>query len=468
VIERLLPAGPARRLTDALDQIGPLIVADRSVTTGRMAVSAFVVRVVSAALAYVSQMLLARWMGGFEYGVFVVVWTLVVTLGVVFAFGLEQSVVTLLRKYSLDGDHARARGLIFAGRLYAFTVSSLIAGLGCAVLWMRPDLVADYRVVPIWVAAVCLPIYTVAEIQDGIAVAQGWPDLALLPTFIARPAIILVVMAAVFVLGGEMKAATACWAAVIATWGATVAQTILLGRRLAAVLPRVPRRWDVATWVGLSAPMFLVDSFLVLLNSIDVLLVGRYAEPDRVAVYFATVKTLALVHFVYYAAKVASAKRFASLWHAGARDELAVFVGRMVRWTFWASVVMSIGVLIVGRPLLSLFGPGFTDGFPILFVAILGVLARSSVGPAETLLSMAGQQTSSAMVYGLTLAVSLLANSILIPIYGIWGAAAGTSGAMIFESILLARVVRRRLGLDVFFLTGARGGESAGTAGNEE
>ncbi len=454
LIERWLPPAVAARLTDVLGG-GAALDDDTPATTGRMAVSAFLVRVLSAGLAYVSQMLLARWMGGFEYGVFVVLWTLVITFGVVFAFGFEQSVITLLRKYAHDGDHGAARGLVLAARLWAFSVSTLIAGLGCAVLWLRPDLVADYRLVPIFVAAVCLPIYTVAEIQDGIAVSQGWPDLALLPTFVARPAMILAVMAGVVVLGLEATAVKACWAAVIATWTATLVQTLLLGRRFAATVPEAPRRWDVGTWVRLSAPMFLVDSFLVLLNSIDILLVGRFAEPDRVAVYFATVKTLALVHFVYYAAKIGSAKRFATLWHADARDELAAFVHATVKWTFWASVAMSIGVLVVGRPLLGLFGPGFDDGFPILFVMIAGVLARSSVGPAETLLSMAGQQSASATVYGLTLAVSLLLNSILVPIYGIWGAAFGTTAAMIFESVVLALVVRQRLGLDVFFLSPA-------------
>ncbi len=455
LIERYLPTAVAHRLVAILDRVAPPAAATDAAAPGHIAASAFVVRVVSAALAYVSQMLLARWMGGFEYGIFVVVWTLVITLGVVFALGFEQSVVTLLRKYSHEGDPGAARGLVLAARLVAFVVSSAIAATGCALLWLRPDLVSDYRLMPIFVAAVCLPIYTVAEIQDGIAVAYGWPDLAFLPTFLARPAIILALMALAFVLGLEMRAVTACWTAVIATWAATLVQAIAIGRRLAAALPPARRRYDVALWASVSAPMLLVDGFLVLLNSIDILLVGRWAEPDRVAVYFATVKTLALVHFVYYSAKVASAKRFASLWHAGARVELEIFVDRMVKWTFWASAAMSIGVLLVGRPLLSLFGPGFTEGFPILFVLVAGVLARSSVGPAETLLSMAGQQTASAVVYGLTLAVSLIANSLLIPIYGIWGAAVGTTAAMIFESVVLAVVVRRRLGLDVFVLASA-------------
>lgn len=454
-IERLLSAEALRRPVAAVTDLVGSIVASEGSTTRRMAASAFGVRVFSAGLAYVSQMLLARWMGGFDYGVFVVAWTLVVTLGVVFAFGFEQSVVTLLRGYAQAQDPGAARGLVFAARLFSFLVATTIAAAGCAVLALRPDLVADYRLVPIFVAAICLPIYTVAEIQDAIAVAEGWADLALVPTFVARPAAILVLVGLAVVVGLGATATTACWAAVIATWSVTLIQGVILGRRFAAVVAPAPRRYEFRHWARVGAPLFLVDSSVVLLASLDILFVGRFAEPDRVGIYFATVKTLALVHFVHYAAKVASSKRFATLWHAGAQDDLAAFVHRTVRWTFWASLAAALGVLLVARPLLSLFGPGFTEGYPILFVMVIGVLARASVGPAETLLSMAGQQTASAAVHGLTLVCGLLLNSIFIPIYGIWGAAVAATVTIVFESVVLSLVVKQRLGLDVFFLAPA-------------
>ena len=47
----------------------------------RAAGIAFLIRVASAALLYVSQVLFARWMGSFEFGVYVYVWTWVLLLG---------------------------------------------------------------------------------------------------------------------------------------------------------------------------------------------------------------------------------------------------------------------------------------------------------------------------------------------------------------------------------------------------
>ncbi|MBO6933125.1 MAG: lipopolysaccharide biosynthesis protein, partial [Roseibium sp.] len=49
---------------------------------GRMAVATFAVRVAGAALAYLSQIILARLMGAHDYGIYSVAWTVIIVLGV--------------------------------------------------------------------------------------------------------------------------------------------------------------------------------------------------------------------------------------------------------------------------------------------------------------------------------------------------------------------------------------------------
>ncbi|MES1148284.1 MAG: flippase, partial [Bradyrhizobium guangdongense] len=49
--------------------------------TRRLAGTIFIIRVISAGLAYLSQILLARWMGTSDYGIYVYVWTWVLLLG---------------------------------------------------------------------------------------------------------------------------------------------------------------------------------------------------------------------------------------------------------------------------------------------------------------------------------------------------------------------------------------------------
>jgi O-antigen/teichoic acid export membrane protein len=108
---------------------------------------------------------------------------------------------------------------------------------------------------------------------------------------------------------------------------------------------------------------------------------------------------------------------------------------------------MAIVVLVLGQPMLWLFGPGFDAGYPLLFLLVLGVVARAAVGPCESLLTMSGNQNICAFVYALTLAVNVGLSMVLIPRIGLWGAAIGTAVAMIFEAAALSFTVWRRLGI---------------------
>ena len=54
----------------------------------RMAGTAFIIRVASAGVVFLSQILLARWMGSFEYGSYVYVWTWLLLFGDIVHLGL--------------------------------------------------------------------------------------------------------------------------------------------------------------------------------------------------------------------------------------------------------------------------------------------------------------------------------------------------------------------------------------------
>ncbi len=69
------PAGIFARVKTLLVDPGEAAV------TKRLAATIFIIRVVSAVMAYAAQILLARWMGTSDYGVYVYVWTWVLMLG---------------------------------------------------------------------------------------------------------------------------------------------------------------------------------------------------------------------------------------------------------------------------------------------------------------------------------------------------------------------------------------------------
>jgi O-antigen/teichoic acid export membrane protein len=85
-----------------------------------------------------------------------------------------------------------------------------------------------------------------------------------------------------------------------------------------------------------------------------------------------------------------------------------------------------------------------------MFILAVGPLARATVGPVERLLNMVGEQRACAVVYAAAFLTNIALCMLLIPWFGLAGAAMAVSGAMLLETVLLFAVTKERLGLHVF------------------
>ena len=89
----------------------------------RLAGTVFLIRVVAAALAYLSNVLFARWMGTFEFGIFVYVWTWVLLIGQALDLGLSTAAQRFIPEYRERGMLDHLRGYISHSRWIAAPTS---------------------------------------------------------------------------------------------------------------------------------------------------------------------------------------------------------------------------------------------------------------------------------------------------------------------------------------------------------
>jgi O-antigen/teichoic acid export membrane protein len=417
--------------------------------TRRLAGTVFIIRVFSAGLAYLSQVLLARWMGGADYGVYVYVWTWVLLLGSMMDFGIAVSAQKLIPEYRAAGHDALLRGFLSGSRWLTLAVSAGVALLLAGLVHLATPWIDAVSVMPLYLGCLTLPAFVVANVQDGLARSHDWMRLGLMPQFVVRQTLIIGLTAGAFALGVGLDASAAMAASAAAVWIAMLGQMVVLNRSLKGAVPAGPKAHDIGGWLKVSLPILLVESFYLLLSYTDVLLLQAFRPSEEVGVYFAVVKTLALVSFIHYAMSATTAHRFTEYHASGDRARLAAYVGEAIRWTFWPSLAATLALLAAGKPLLWLFGPQFTDGYGMMFVAAIGLVARAAIGPVERLLNMLGQQNLCATAYALAFVVNALLCWALVPHFGGYGAAAATSAALVFETVLLFVITRRRLGLHV-------------------
>jgi O-antigen/teichoic acid export membrane protein len=437
------PAGVMARLRSMLGGSGEASL------TKRLAGTIFIIRVISAALAYLSQILLARWMGGSDYGVYVYVWTWVLLLGSMMDFGISASAQKIIPEYRACGEHELLRGFLSGSRWMTFAVSALVSVLlAIAVDGLSPWIDAN-AITPLFIGCLTLPAFVVANTQDGIARSHDWMRLGLMPQFIVRQSLIIGFTAGAFALGFDLGATPAMLASAAAVWIAMIGQMIVLNRRLGRHVRPGPKAYDFRGWLAISLPILIVEGFYLLLSYTDVLVLQQFRSSEEVGVYFAVVKTLALVSFIHYAMSATTAHRFAEYHASGDRARLSAYVAHAIKWTFWPSLAATILLLAMGKPLLWLFGPQFVVGYDIMFVAAIGLVVRSAIGPVERLLNMLGHQHICALAYALAFAMNVVLCVTLVPRFGGHGAAAATSVSLAFETVLLFWIVRKRLGLHV-------------------
>jgi O-antigen/teichoic acid export membrane protein len=407
----------------------------------KVAGSALLIRIFSAALVFGSQILFARWMGSFEFGIYVYVWAWVLVIGEFADLGLASAAQRFIPEYSTAKSVTLLRGFISRSRWVTIIAATLIGLVGAVAIQVFEPLLSDFVIWPLTIACVSLPFYALLQMQDGIARSYNWVQLALMPMYVIRHVVMLAMVAAAYFLGLPTDAASVVIVLVISLAVTAIGQTIVLNRRIAAEIGRGPKAGETRKWFAVAFPMLMVGGFYLLLTHTDILVLQQFRSPDDIAIYYGASKTIALVSFVYFAVSAAVAHRFTEYHVTGDRQRLSEFLADSIRWTFWPSAAATIAILAMGKPLLALFGATFVQGYTVMFILAAGLLARASIGPVERLLNMLGEQRICAAVYGVAFMTNLMLCFVLIP---------STTAALIVESILLFLVTRRRLQLHAF------------------
>jgi len=445
------PAFLGAEISKAVVRVFALFAGDTDTSLlRRLAGAAFLIRVISAAIAFVAQILLARWMGGFEFGIYIYAWTWVLLIGGMVDLGLGSAAQRFIPEYTEHKQFALLRGFLFGSRWIALLSACLIAGIGAIAVTLLAPYIDPKTVVPLYCSCAALPMFGLWSVQSGIARSFNWVNLGLTPNYVQRQLVLLALMGLAYMIGLPTHAVTATLVGVVALCSVSLSQMVILNRRLARVVEGGAKVYAVPTWFAMSAPIFVVEAFYLLLTYSDVIVLQQFRPANEVAIYYAAAKTLAFVAFIYYSVSQTIAHKFAEYHINGDHERLRASLRQAVRLTFWPSLGSIVLLLALGKPLLRLFGQNFDSGYYLMFIIAVGLLARASVGPAERLLNMLGERRTCALVYAASFALNVGLCITLIPSWGLAGAAIGSTLALVFESAGLFVVAKYRLGLHCF------------------
>lgn len=190
--------------------------------------------------------------------------------------------------------------------------------------------------------------------------------------------------------------------------------------------PSVVERSEKKALLKYSIPLFMSAIIAILLRQADILMLGFIKTEEAVAVYKISVQICAIIPFFKHITATFFGPMISSLYHSGKKDEMIHTYSTITKWSFTIGLMIFIGIILFGKSVLHLFGREFIYGHTALILVASGSLIGVVTGQSGSMNAMTGHSKFNMISSVTTFVVNIVLNIILIPGYGIIGAAVAT------------------------------------------
>jgi len=410
----------------------------------------FGARLGGAGLIFLVQALIARMWGPELLGEYLIVIATVNLIAVVMPLGFHTVGTYFAAEYRARGE--RQQFVVFLKHSYVHVVAALVllllAGRPLLDLLGQGETVLAIHFVPV----VLLAFGTAMVYVNGaLLVGLKRPLAGFFADTMFRP---MIVMAAFLATMGFASApegfATMLWAIAI---GYVCIALVHFGFVITSV-PRLDDTTPVRTlesrrWWRFALPWVMISLATDFFFDIDLLLLSHSLSREELAIFGVCTRIFSLMSFGVAAVYAVT---LPDMFESEANADRQAFNRKVGDANFVASglaMVLFVLVLIGGPFALMLFGPSFTAGAMPLAVLCLALVVRSVMGPASIVLSIHDRPYASLPSVFMGIGSLVLFNWLLVPVWGLMGAAVSAIIAITVWSVGLWFIALRTAKVDV-------------------
>jgi len=140
------------------------------------------------------------------------------------------------------------------------------------------------------------------------------------------------------------------------------------------------------------------------------------------------------------------APKFAELYFSGDMKGLATIARKSSKLVFYCTVPLLFILIVFGKLILNFFGEEFVVGYMALVFILLGQFVNSICGSVGYFMNMTGNQKEFNKIVFLGGGVNVVLNMLLIPRFGIVGAALASFFSACLWNIVSLIYIRRKYG----------------------
>ena len=398
---------------------------------------------------YAITLLISRFLGAEGIGVYAQAMTVVFFASVLAQVGFDVGIVRFLSMYLAKKDWAHVRGVMYFVS-WCILITSVILGIGVFVAanFISDSFFDEPRLaVVLRVFAVTIPFLALRTVWlNGIQAFQR-TDYRIYIGKIFIPLIGLGSIA-LFLKLGWLWAGVMASAVLTAFVGGLIAYYVYL--RLLKSIPGIEDekpQLAVKEWLLFCYPLLFSQLLTLALPRLMILMLGYFHSSAEVGVYEIASKVVLLILMPLDLSSFIIAPMIGELYAQGDRVRLQRLYKAVTKWMLTISILLFLMIVLLARPILAFFGLEFVAGVSVLYLLAFGHLANVSTGAVGWVLIMSGHSRVHMLISALSILAAIVLSLLLIPAYGMIGAAIVVSLVEITVNVVRLAAVIRLLGI---------------------
>ena len=204
--------------------------------------------------------------------------------------------------------------------------------------------------------------------------------------------------------------------------------------------------WD-KNLLSLTGVFFGLKILGMFSSEIDKIVLGGFISPADVGIYSVVLTLGGFIFILLSSLNSIFAPIIAEMYALGKHAELEKIYMAATRWILILSAPVAISLMTAGKSYLQIFGNEFTEGKFALLIVAIGYLVNVSYGPIGMIAQMTGLEKKLFRYQVITNIISISLFWILIPLWGLTGAAIAISVNNVFSNILISQVIKKTRGI---------------------
>ncbi len=200
-----------------------------------------------------------------------------------------------------------------------------------------------------------------------------------------------------------------------------------------------------------SFPMMLSSVMYVVFLRSDKLIISFFDTASNLGIYSLAVKIATFSVIFLSAANQILAPKISATYSQGNKERMINVINTGTKLVFWFSLPLIILLVIFSDFILGIFGPEFIEGKNALLILLVGFLANILSGPVGQVLQMTNREKVFQNIMVISAILNVILNFILIPFYGIVGAAISTTLCNIFWNLVSVYKIKKDLEVSTLY-----------------